>query len=97
MSTEVSTPSQPSNTGMKNQVEIQKSCVDCDTTACKTVSMPPTRETPWPELSQQIKIMSLLLQPLTKPRQVQNQHARHLKTVLPFLWGNRIDFANDTA
>ena len=63
MSTEVSTPLQPSNTGMKNQVEIQKSCVDCDTTACKTVSMPPTRETPWPELSQQIKTTSLLLLP----------------------------------
>ena len=85
MSTEVSTPSQPSNTGMKNQVEIQKSCVDCDKTACKTVSMPPTRETPWPELSQQIKTMTLLLQPLTKPRQVQNQQARDPETVLPCL------------
>ena len=63
MSTEVSTPSNPSNTGMKRQVDIQQSCVGCDVTACMAVAIAPTRDTPRPELSQQIKTMSLLLQP----------------------------------
>ena len=96
LSTEVSAPSTPSNTGMRRQVDIQQSCDGCDATACMAVAMAPTRETPQPEVGQRFKTTSLSLQPQTKPRQVQNQHARHLKTVLPFLWENRIDFANDT-
>ena len=96
MSTEVSAPSTPSNTGMRRQVDIQQSCDGCDATACMDVAMAPTRETPRPGVGQRIKTMSLLLQPYTKPRQVQNQHARQPETELPFLWENRIDFANDT-
>ena len=96
LSTEVSAPSTPSNTRMRRQVDIQQSCDGCDATAYMAVAMAPTRETPRHEVGQRIKTMSLLIQPKTKPRQVQNQHARHPETVLPFLWENRIDFANDT-
>ena len=46
MSTEVSAPSNPSNSGMKRQVDIQQSCVGCDATAWMTVAMAPTRDTP---------------------------------------------------
>ena len=81
---------------MRRQVDIQQSCIGCITTACMAVAMAPTRETPRPELGQRIKTMSLLLQPYTKPRQVQNQQALHPETVLPCLWENQIDFANDT-
>ena len=63
MSTEVSTPSTPSNIGMRRQVDIQQSCVGCEVTACMTVAIAPTRETARPELSQQIKTMSLLVLP----------------------------------
>ena len=85
LSTKVSEPSTPSDTGMRRQVDMQQSCDGCDATACMAVVMAPTRETPRPEVSQRIKTMSLLLQPLTKPKQVQNQHARNPETVLPFL------------
>ena len=77
-------------------MDIQQSCVGCDVTACMAVAIAPTRDTPQPELSQQIKTTSLLLQPYTKPRQLQNQQARDTETVLPCLWENQIDFANDT-
>ena len=49
LSTEVSAPSTPSDTGMRRQVDIQQSCDGCDATACKAVTMAPTRETPRPE------------------------------------------------
>jgi len=45
MSTEVSAPSNPSNTGMKNQVDIPESCVCYEATGCNTVAIPPTSET----------------------------------------------------
>ena len=96
LSTEVSAPSTPSNTGMRRQVDIQQSCDGCDATACMAVAMAPTREIACPKLSQQIKTVSLLLQPQTKPRQIQNQQARDPETVLPCLWESQIDFANDT-
>ena len=41
LSTEVSAPSTPSNTGMKRQVDIQQSCDGCDATACMAVAMAP--------------------------------------------------------
>ena len=49
MSTEVSTPSSPSNSGIKRHMDIQQCCVGCITTACMTVAMPPTLKTPQPK------------------------------------------------
>ena len=96
MTTEVSAASNPSNTGMKKRENIQQSCVGYDATACKTVAATATSETARPDFSQQIRTMSLSLQPQTKATRVNNHQAPHTETMPPCLWENPIYIAKDT-
>ena len=96
MSTEVSTPSTPSDSSIKRHVDIQQCSVGCITTACMTVAMPPTLKTPQPKTRSANQNNVVAATALNQARISTNTKRDVQRTALPCLWENQIDYANDT-